>query len=194
MVESSSSPNHGPVRREQNHEETLYLFRTSEIDLIKKRIKEIQEQIDQNAHDMQAAVEQSSESWHDNAPHDVVRLEYSLLLGQRVGLEHLLRHSVVVPDPKPDFDQVAIGSRVSLRTEHGTEFALDIVGYDALGRTNEDPDIDITTYKSPIATLIMGCIVGDICAGEINGREIAFEIVNIDQSAQLLSHLEKPPE
>ena len=131
----------------------------------------------------EAAVAEGGDGWHDNAAFDAVNDELKVLQ-ERVGpLVRVLRDYEVVPYPEVGSDIVAIGSRVRLQM-NGAEFSLDIVGEALLRRTSDSDDLELATYQSPLAQIVLGHRPGDTCSGVLGGREVEATIVAVDQTAQ----------
>lgn len=78
------------------------------------RIAELQKQIQDLGPEFYEVFNQSSETWHDNAPFDALRDHQSLLDAELQRLRALLRDSVISV-PKPRRGVVGIGSKVRLQ-------------------------------------------------------------------------------
>ena len=68
--------------------------------LVKARILEIEKHIFELGEEFNEAVNQSSETWHDNAPFDVVRDKQTLLSSERSKLIVVLNTYQIVKAPK----------------------------------------------------------------------------------------------
>lgn len=62
-------------------------------DLIKDRIKQIKSELRELATEFHEALNQSSETWHDNAPWDAAKSHEAILLVELEELEKILRSS-----------------------------------------------------------------------------------------------------
>lgn len=80
----------------------------------KERIAELQKQIQDLGPEFYEVFNQSSETWHDNAPFDALRDHQSLLDAELQRLRALLRDSAISV-PKPRKGEVGIGSTVRLQ-------------------------------------------------------------------------------
>ncbi len=74
--------------------------------------------------------------------------------------------------PIPDGDEVAFGTRVTLRL-NGAERVMDIVGDD-----EADPAAGSVGISAPLVRAVLGAIEGERVA--FNGREDAVEVVGIE--------------
>ena len=80
---------------------------------IRQRIAELQQQIQDLGPEFYEIFNQSSETWHDNAPFDALRDRQSVLDAELQSLRRALRNSAVSV-PKPPKGEVGIGSTVHL--------------------------------------------------------------------------------
>ena len=106
------------------------------------------------------AFNQTSETWHDNAPFEIVRDRQSVLSAERQHLSGLLRRSQVSM-PKQKKDQVGIGSVVTLRDTRGQIKRFKIAG-DWTPQAGEIlNDAMIISRQAPIAQALLGKKMGD---------------------------------
>ncbi len=68
--------------------------------LLKARILELERQLFELGEEFNEAVNQSSETWHDNAPFDVARDKQSLINAERKNLLHILHTHTIAPVAK----------------------------------------------------------------------------------------------
>ncbi len=98
---------------------------------------------------------QSSETWHDNAPFDALRDRQSVLDAERQQLKLILR-SALPKAPHQWRDRVGIGSKVVTRDEKGNERGYFIAG-DWTPRAGRRADeAVIVSAKAPIAQVLLG--------------------------------------
>lgn len=123
--------------------------------LLEKRIKDLDDQLFALGEEFYEAVNQSSETWHDNAPFDVARDKQTLLQYEKTELKEVLRTtSVCVPRKKISID---IGKIVEL---HADDILRIFIAGTWTGRS-EVNGARAVTCLSPIATLLIGKKVGD---------------------------------
>lgn len=93
----------------------------------RQRIAELEKQIQDLGPEFYDVFNQSSETWHDNAPFDALRDRQSVLDAERQQLHTLLRKSAVGV-PKLRKDIVGIGSIVGVRDTKGKNHTYKIAG------------------------------------------------------------------
>jgi transcription elongation GreA/GreB family factor len=81
--------------------------------LARKRIEEIEREILELGPAFHEALNQTSETWHDNAPFDALRERQAVLVAELQTLKETLSKSAPAA-PKTTVDRVGIGSRVKL--------------------------------------------------------------------------------
>ena len=101
------------------------------------------------------AFTQTSETWHDNAPFEIVRDRQSVLSAERQYLVGLLRRGAV-STPKQKRDVVGIGSVVTLRNKKGQLQRFKIAG-DWTPHAGKIIDgVMIASRVAPIAQALLG--------------------------------------
>jgi len=136
------------------------------------------------------AMHQSSETWHDNAPAEAIQHSSEVPRRKRERLTNILKSQFVLEYPSADTPFVTIGSRalIKLGTGDVEPFTIDIVGVQS-ETPSENPDMEVSTYKAPLAQAIIGRVVGDKPTAIIGDRELEVEIISIDQEAQRLENI-----
>lgn len=134
--------------------------------------------------DIKDAMEQSSETWHDNAPADALFGELSRLDRRESRLRVAERHLTVVEYPDPSFNLVTIGSRVGCIVA-GDEFEMDITGNLPLHLPSED-DVEAGSFLAPMPRALLGASVNDVVTADIGGRLIEVAVSGLNQQAQKL--------
>lgn len=128
------------------------------------------------------AMHQSSETWHDNAPADAIRHEAQVFLKKRSRLSQILTNRSVLDYPTPSTPFATIGSRVTLSLNGSEPFEIYIVGV----QPGEDGngELDVCSYRAPLAKAVIGKVNGEITTADINGRIVNLQVINVDQNAQ----------
>lgn len=106
------------------------------------------------------AFNQTSETWHDNAPFEIVRDRQSVLSAERQYLTGLLKRSLVSV-PKQKRGQIGIGSVVTLRTAKDQIKCFKIAGDWTPNASEVIDGAMIVSRKAPIAQALLGKKVGD---------------------------------
>lgn len=127
------------------------------------------------------AMNQAAETYHDNAPAEVVRDDQEVLMRRAKPLLHMLKHHVIIPYPETDDPNVQIGSRVTIKIENLDEtFKVDIVGFRP-NNPDEEEGVDMLSYEAPLAEALLDHTAGDVVVfGE---RRVPHHIVEVDQTA-----------
>lgn len=161
-----------------------------EVELMNGRFRTLEEKHIEIVDVFADAMEQSSETWHDNAPADAARDAATVLSWEARQLVTIAKNYEVVDYPPIDSHQVAIGSRVRLSVNGSSPFSIDIVGASLLGRNalvGDGEEIEQVTYNAPLATLVLGHPEGKSFEGELNGKTVSIVLLGVDQTAQRTS-------
>jgi len=134
------------------------------------------------------AMEQSSETWHDNAPADALFGEMYQLDSRESSLAVAARFLIKVPYPTAEIGFVTIGTRVECEMA-GEVFKIDITGNAPLSRDEEDHDeVERGSIDAPMPRGLLGALPNTEFVLDINGRTLEIGIVGIDQDAQRLAY------
>ncbi len=126
-----------------------------DFDLLIKRIKDLEKQMFDLGEDFNEAVNQSSETWHDNAPFDAVRDRQSILDYELTKLRATRKETVKVLCKESK--KIAVGSKVMLS---GPIELKIMIGGNWIGRGSVD-GYTLITCEAPIALRLLGKKVGD---------------------------------
>lgn len=152
-----------------------------EPELVKAEVRRLAETQAVNAEIFGEAMDQSSESFHDNAPAEVIRDGQERIVDWARMYNRLLADHVVVGYPDPESNEVQLGSRVTVSINKMAGFMVDIVGF-VRPDVDQDGDIVTSNHESPIVKAVMGLGVGDV--GSLEGNPPRpVEILAIDQTA-----------
>ncbi|MGE5327824.1 MAG: GreA/GreB family elongation factor [Thiobacillus sp.] len=148
----------------------------SDKEYAKKRIAEIEAEIQALGPEFRAAFTQTSETWHDNAPFEAVRDQQDRLSAERHQLKQILLSSL--PSiPKQKKTIVGIGSKVSVENKKNGKISHYYIAGDWTPRAGQTIDGSmVVSRKSPIADALFGKKVGD----EIKFKTL-LTIIDIDQ-------------
>lgn len=123
-----------------------------------KRIQELEKAIRDLGPEFNEALNQSSESWHDNAPFDAAREKQAVLFAEYSNLRTVLRGSTIEV-PRPALGTVGFGSIIKISDTRHTR-KLHIVGDWTYRAGQHEGDMVIVSAQSPIAKGFMGQKVG----------------------------------
>ena len=122
----------------------------------RQRIAELDAEIQALGPEFYDVFNQSSETWHDNAPFDALRDRQSVLDAERHQLKAILRNSLPSV-PKQPKGRVGIGARVSLDTGRKYFIAGDWTPY--VGQMRDDAVV--VSRNAPLAQELLSKKIGD---------------------------------
>lgn len=124
-----------------------------------ERIAVLEQKIKDLGPEFHEVLNQSSETWHDNAPFDAVVEKQHLLVAEKTHLREILsKASLVVPKPKKD--TVGIGSIILLEGKRG-EQKIRIAG-DWTHQSGKTISETMTvSRRSPLAQAMIGKKAGE---------------------------------
>jgi transcription elongation GreA/GreB family factor len=128
------------------------------------------------------AMNDSAETWHDNAPAEAITSQADLVSKRAHTLIAVLNDGEVLDLPGENYNQVTLGSRVYVRYGQSSEIeSMLISGY---SRDVLDLDADgssMITIKSPLGKALLGAKVDDEVAFNVGARSITVNVVAIEQ-------------
>lgn len=134
------------------------------------RVEELEKAIQDLGPEFYEVFNQSSETWHDNAPFDALRDRQSVLAAELQQLRTVLRSSAISV-PKPKKNTVGIGSTVTL--ESGKRYF--VAGDWTPHAGQEKGGALVVSAGAPLAQAMLGKKVGDeVAAGKIKSAIAAI--------------------
>lgn len=131
-----------------------------------QRVDELEKIIQELGPDFYDVFNQSSETWHDNAPFDALRDKQSVLFAELTNLKRV-RHANTIAIPTPKTGTVGIGSTVTL-----DDRKILIAGHWTPHAGKRRDGVMIVSAESPIAKALLGKRVGHLSQyGTIAGIE-----------------------
>jgi transcription elongation GreA/GreB family factor len=127
----------------------------------RNRITELDNEIIALGPEFYNAFNQTSESWHDNAPFEFVRDKQTLLSTEMQNLKQILRNSA--PSiPKQKNGLVGIGSTVQLLNCATKKISTYFIAGDWTPRAGQNiSNATVISRKSPLAALLVGKKIND---------------------------------
>ena len=122
----------------------------------RRRIAELDAEIQALGPEFYDVFNQSSETWHDNAPFDALRDRQSVLDAERHQLKGILRSSLPSIPTQPK-GKIGIGTRVILDTGKSYFIAGDWTPY--VGQTKDGAMV--VSRNAPLAQKLLGGKIGD---------------------------------
>lgn len=137
----------------------------------RRRVEELEKEIQGLGPEFYEVFNQSSETWHDNAPFDALRDRQSVLAAELQSLRTVLRQSTISV-PRSKKNTVGIGSTVTL--ENGKHYF--IAGDWTPHAGQEKAGALVISAGTPLAQAMIGKKVGgEIEAGKIKTKITAIE-------------------
>lgn len=125
---------------------------------LEERIDWLDQQIKALGPEFHEVLNQSSETWHDNAPFDAVREKQDLLVAQRSQLKQILVESVV-EQPLSASETVQVGTTIAL--QQGQKIKQVFIAGDWSYRSGKTIDgVLIISRQSPLAQAVLGKKMG----------------------------------
>jgi len=119
------------------------------------------------------AANQSSETWHDNAPYDIAKQDLEQFARQHSELDEIVKHAVIVPTTNISYDRVVMGTQVKYKNKLGEIRSIKI------GSHIPSIESGAISCAAPTAHILMNNEVGNVVKGEIAGRAVEYEILEI---------------
>jgi transcription elongation GreA/GreB family factor len=142
-------------------QEDIYILEHDK-EYARRRILELEAEIQGLGPEFYDVFNQSSETWHDNAPFDALRDRQAVLVAELAGLKRAL--AAALPSiPKARKGTISIGSRVVVRNQQNDKVATYYIAGDWTPHAGSVRDEAIViSRRSPLAEAICGKKVGDI--------------------------------
>ncbi|MCA9347245.1 GreA/GreB family elongation factor [Candidatus Saccharibacteria bacterium] len=121
-----------------------------DLEILNIRVQELERELFSLGEEFAVAVEQSSETWHDNAPFDVVREKQTRINMELVKLRTIRRESTKLHHKKKE--KIDVGSKIIL---HGKNELRLMVGGFWVGRESAD-GYRLISSESPVAKTLLG--------------------------------------
>lgn len=156
-----------------------------ELERSRKRFTELMETQKNNGSLLAQSMQDSSETWHDNAAAEAISAESRGLASQASILTKILNQGTIVEYPQADFDRVTLGSIVLVDFGDGEDEPMLITGVTTNISEIEGYDwpenYESVTVKSPLGRALIDSQVGDAVKYSVNGREISVTVKDIHQ-------------
>lgn len=149
-----------------------------EIDVAKSAMERLVKEQNSLGKSLGEAMNQSSETWHDNAPAEAVSQASITLSALAKPVQHILGRGVIFDYEQGVSEEVTLGSVVSVRFDNSS----DCIKYLVTGATREIPEdssvyekmsrlnASVITLSSPIGRAIFGAKVGQTVAFDVPKR------------------------
>lgn len=147
------------------------------MEIHRRRIAELEEKL-QNLQSQTALVaEVGGNQWHDNASYDLLVIDIRGV-DHRLSEAHRVLNQAEFVEPPRDADRVRIGTKAQISVSGERQIWV-IAGYG-----ESDPDNGFIAYNTPLAQCIVGRRTGETTIGEIGGKRVAIEIIEISLAGE----------
>jgi len=130
------------------------------------------------------AMDQSSETFHDNAPADAIEDEANILVAQVRRVQEAIRNAVELPYPDAAYNKVTLGTLVDVAYSNGDSELIYLTGHareiDA-ARLGLPEDTMIVTLVSPVGESLLGMKADGQTEYVVAGRKHMIELRTIFQ-------------
>lgn len=141
-------------------EKMLYIMEEDKQAVV-DRISELEQEIQDLGPEFYDVFNQSSETWHDNAPFDALRDRQSVLFAELQSLKTVLRNAELTL-PKVNKRRVGIGAVVTIMDVDSKEEKVFFIAGDWTARTGKVTEgATIISTKAPLAEALLGKKEGD---------------------------------
>ncbi|MGH7196617.1 MAG: GreA/GreB family elongation factor [Candidatus Saccharimonadales bacterium] len=139
------------------------------------RIDQLEREILELGPEFHIALNQSTETWHDNAPFDALRDKQALLVAEQQSLKAILfKAHVSVPNPKANL--IGIGSKVTVQS--GAKIhTYAIVGHWSPRVGEVEDGAMVVSCVSPLAAALLGAKVGQTVTLAHNKKELTIQAI-----------------
>ena len=125
------------------------------------RISELEKEIQELGPEFHDVFNQSSETWHDNAPFDALRDRQSVLFAELQSLKMVLSKAAI-SIPKAKKNRIGIGDTVTVEDAVSGKISTYFIAGDWTARTGRSIDnVIIISSRSPLAKALVGKTKGD---------------------------------
>jgi len=152
-----------------------YRFLRKDYDALLAKIEELAAALREAGQEKGLWANQSAETWHDNFGYEEEqRREWTL--SDRLESFVEMKDAAEIVEARA-IDEVDIGCRVTVRDAGSGEQRTFVVGsYQVLDQQHEDE----VSYAAPLASPLMGAVVGEEREVTIGDRLIVYRVVSID--------------
>lgn len=141
---------------------TNYYILEDDKNLARKRIEEIEREILELGPAFHEALNQTSETWHDNAPFDALREKQAVLAAELQSLKKVLSKSAPAL-PKSDGNRVGIGTVVKLEhNEKKSHHHYLLAGHWTFRLGELIDSAMIISCQSPLGASLLGKKIGEV--------------------------------
>ncbi len=156
-----------------------------ELDKLKKDFEELAAEQEVNGRLLGEAMQDSSETWHDNAAAEIISASSVGLTTQAKAVVRQLREAVATDYPDANEQQVTLGTLVYLSFAGDEPEPMLITAI-----TTDVPDqygdhlpegCEVVTMTSPLGKLLIGAEVDQELSYDVNGRNFSVKVVEMGQ-------------
>lgn len=107
----------------------------------------------------------------ENAAYTEAKFHLRRLNGRIDSIKERLKRAIVMPEGTDASGTVRVGATVTIRSDRGEKT------YQVVGSQEADPSRGRISHLSPLGQLLMNKKVGDTVRREIDGKDVAYDIV-----------------
>lgn len=138
--------------------------------LAQARIIELEKEIQELGPEFHVVLNQSTETWHDNAPFDALREKQALLAAELQKLKEVLQKASIAP-PHKQKGIVGIGSRITVSLKGKVQKYV-LTGHWSYRLGKEIDKAMVITCQSPLGQAVLGKQLNDTGILSHNGQQL----------------------
>lgn len=142
-------------------------------DWARQRIAELEQSIQALGPEFNIALNQSSETWHDNAPFDALRDEQALMVAEMQNLKEVI-FKAAIEVPAPAKGRVGIGSKVTVSGAGKNHHYLLAGNWSPRAGHKQDGGQIVVSCESPIGRALLGAKTGQTAVVPTTGRQLTI--------------------
>ncbi len=141
----------------------------------REQIATIEKAIQEMGPEFNVALNESNETWHDNAPFDALRDEQALLVADMQNLKQIL-FKATLNVPKARAGRVGIGHRVSVE-QNGKTHHYFLAGHWSRHTGHERDGAMVISCVSPIGSVLLGAKLGQTVTIPTNNKQVTIAAI-----------------
>lgn len=156
-----------------------------EVSLLEREFEVCVAEQDTNGALLALAMQDSSETWHDNAAADIINASSVGLSTKARAIVKCLRETVIVEYPEIDNNEATLGSLIYVDFGSGIYEPILITGITshlpAIYADRLPNDCEVVTIRSPLGSALLGAKTGDQISYDVGERKLCVVVTSVSQ-------------
>lgn len=159
----------------KNNEAPVFYVLDEDKQWAREQIAKIEKAIQDMGPEFNVALNESNETWHDNAPFDALRDEQALLVADMQNLKEIL-FKAAIGIPKPRAGKIGIGHRVSVE-QNGKTHHYFLAGHWSRRIGHVHDGAMVVSCVSPIGSVLLGAKLGQTVTIPTNNKQVTITAI-----------------